>query len=235
MFDAQWIVRYVTYVLLLVVALMTGILSVFREIMGIYAPPGMIPASDLFWACTRVAFALAMVAAWIVEHRKVGSLEAGLKVPDFQGEIGTVIGGSFMVGGTERCLLAVGAVIRNPRGPSSAALEWDLSILFADGKVIRGQRFPFSGKDMTVPAQTGQAVTLPAAAYLPVLMGKAIDAGGLADGWFMMSFDPSEVDEFYGRNGVLRLEFRDAATMTRHSVETADPPVQGFHLDAAAE
>jgi hypothetical protein len=64
--------RYPVLVILWVVALMSGVLSIVREVYTMYS--GQLPAKPLFWSCIRLAFMLSAAILWFLEHK--GRLEA---------------------------------------------------------------------------------------------------------------------------------------------------------------
>jgi hypothetical protein len=65
---AKWIYR----VLLNIAWAMSGVLSISREIYGLYK--GTLPPVTLFWECTWSAFILSSFLVWLEEHRNVLSL-----------------------------------------------------------------------------------------------------------------------------------------------------------------
>jgi hypothetical protein len=64
----------IIFVILCVVALMSGILSLYREVAGMYFPNAVL-GKDLFWSCTRVALAASLVALWVRERKSRKRLE----------------------------------------------------------------------------------------------------------------------------------------------------------------
>jgi len=63
----------------LVVALMSGIFSLCRELYGIYG--GHILPKTLFWSFVWIAFIVSSTIAWFQEHAKVVRLESNAKFP----------------------------------------------------------------------------------------------------------------------------------------------------------
>jgi hypothetical protein len=55
--------RTVCWTVVWAVAVMSGILSIVREAMGLLAP-NHVPATDLFWTCARLACGGALIALW---------------------------------------------------------------------------------------------------------------------------------------------------------------------------
>lgn len=60
--------KYPLLVVLWMVALMSGALSIFREVYGLYS--GVIPARSLFWSCAWVAFVFSAAISWVIEHKE---------------------------------------------------------------------------------------------------------------------------------------------------------------------
>lgn len=73
--------RWVYLILLWVVALMTGLLSLIRELQGIYQP-NVIQQRSLFWHSVFVAFIISSAILWIIEHQKVKRLEMDKRSQD---------------------------------------------------------------------------------------------------------------------------------------------------------
>jgi hypothetical protein len=61
--------RHAFTVVALVVALMSGVLSVFREFL-IFQFPTRFQEAPLFWACLRVAFGISLIYLWYEERQK---------------------------------------------------------------------------------------------------------------------------------------------------------------------
>jgi hypothetical protein len=68
--------RYPLLVIVWVVALMSGALSIVREIYTMYS--GQLPAKPLFWSCARLAFIFSAAILWYLERK--GRLEADARV-----------------------------------------------------------------------------------------------------------------------------------------------------------
>jgi len=61
--------RHAFTVVALVVALMSGVLSVFREFL-LFQFPTRFQEAPLFWACLRVAFGISLIYLWYEERQK---------------------------------------------------------------------------------------------------------------------------------------------------------------------
>jgi hypothetical protein len=68
------IMNHTVNLLLVVIGLLSGVLSVLREIQEMYLPP-KIPKKKHFWAVVRIAFVIAAVVLWCDEHAKVLQLQ----------------------------------------------------------------------------------------------------------------------------------------------------------------
>ena len=60
--------RYPLVMTLWIIALMSGVFSLFRELYGIYS--GVIPQRSLFWSSTWIAFILSAASLWALEHKE---------------------------------------------------------------------------------------------------------------------------------------------------------------------
>ncbi|HEV1996153.1 MAG TPA: hypothetical protein VGR03_17600 [Candidatus Acidoferrum sp.] len=77
----------------LVVGLMSGILSLFRELLGVYRPD-QAHAASLFWRCVWIAFIISSVSAWASQYHRANEAERKLeetKQPSFKVTIGQSI------------------------------------------------------------------------------------------------------------------------------------------------
>jgi hypothetical protein len=68
--------RYPFLILLWVIVLMSGVLSIGRELYGIYV--GQVPPRSMFWSSSWVAFVISAAILWVIEHRSVSQLKADL-------------------------------------------------------------------------------------------------------------------------------------------------------------
>jgi len=75
---ATGILNHTFSLVLIVVGLLSGALSVLREIQMMYAPPTA-NQRRVFWGWVRVAFVLAIALLWVDEHTKVIQLTAELQ------------------------------------------------------------------------------------------------------------------------------------------------------------
>ena len=73
----QSVFNWLFYISLWGLALMTGILSLLREAIQIFAPEKAPPRS-LFWNCIVIAFIISSAILWFLEHQKVNNLTEAL-------------------------------------------------------------------------------------------------------------------------------------------------------------
>src|ERR1039457_6354973 len=58
------------FIIVLIVGLLTGALSILREVQIMYWPTAL-PPKPLFWSFVRIAFVIAAALLWWDEHQKV--------------------------------------------------------------------------------------------------------------------------------------------------------------------
>src|SRR5438105_15767297 len=68
--DVNGILPHLLAVIFIVVGLLSGVLSIVREIQQMYWP-ATAQSPRVFWAFVRIAFVLAAVILWLDEHSKV--------------------------------------------------------------------------------------------------------------------------------------------------------------------
>jgi hypothetical protein len=79
--------RRILTVFAVVIALMSGILSLVREFL-LFEYPTKFQEPPLFWACLRIAFGVSLIALWYEERQKRLSLEKDLQPePSFKEEV----------------------------------------------------------------------------------------------------------------------------------------------------
>jgi hypothetical protein len=72
--------RHAFTVIALVVALMSGILSLVREFL-LFQYPNRFQEPPLFWACLRIAFGISLIFLWYEERQQRLALEKQLQKP----------------------------------------------------------------------------------------------------------------------------------------------------------
>ena len=141
--------RQTIAVIVLMVAFMSGILSIAREALSIFSP-GKIPQGILFWRCMWLAFIFSAAATWYLEHGKVREMEMRIQrmeadVPDLRGWIDGVVTGEQRRDSGDLVPVAVLIVsIKNLKAPS-----------IAQGYACTARRpngESFEGQPQTVPA-----------------------------------------------------------------------------------
>jgi hypothetical protein len=218
--------RYVLYILLTVVTIMSGLLSLFREMVGIYAPT-MIFGGNLFWACARIAFGLAMVSAWVIEHRKVAALERRFSAPNLKCELRIATGDLNEGGRKTGSVVIAHGIISNPTGPPTALFEWTLELQFSDSRVIRGMIPVAPRNDITFPVPGLGSLVLPRSTYWLIQTAtQPIVSGGIADGWMLAYFRGIEQSDLY--NGV-------QATVTVHDAVSGKSHAFSRNIDRSGQ
>ncbi len=60
--------RFPLAIALWMVYLISGVLSIAREVYGMYS--GSVPPRSVFWSSTWIAFAMSTIILWVIEHKK---------------------------------------------------------------------------------------------------------------------------------------------------------------------
>lgn len=127
--EVSGILPHLLAVILLIIGLLTGVLSVAREIQQMYWPAAA-QSRKVFWGWVRVAFVFALVILWFDEHSKVvtGPIPAIVISP------------------------SVPAIVQAPANPGPAGPK--LSLMY-EGKLLDRQRIFVSVDAQTQRATTG--------------------------------------------------------------------------------
>jgi hypothetical protein len=129
-------------VVLLMVAFMSGILSLVREWALIHTP-GKVDEGRLFWSCARAAFIMSALSLWGMEHHSVMSLHQQLNDLTKPQLIGTIDQVAFAPSGTDNSwtVTTISGEINN-KGAPTILNHWKASLRLADGEVIKGEGVP---------------------------------------------------------------------------------------------
>lgn len=128
--------RTILRIFLVVVALMSGALSLVRELLLMYRG-GQIQAPSLFWRCVWVAFILSMIAALVMQYREAlesrSSLAAATetRLPRLHGEIKGIVSGASPEGAFVFMLVAV-----TNSGADSAAIDYRARVVLGADTLI---------------------------------------------------------------------------------------------------
>jgi hypothetical protein len=190
-------------ILLLMVGLMSGVFSLFREVFLIKNPE---KAKDghLFWRCVFITFIISSVWLWVSEHQQTLALQAqldGLTVPSFDGYFADVI--------TERgavLIVTVDGKIWN-RGAPSAIVDWKMNILLNDGTILHGNVSPpITVLRYNMPS--GGNLTFRQENYWAKLDGPTAH-NGQSSGWLTAQFHNISHEELIKRKAQIALVYTD--------------------------
>jgi hypothetical protein len=130
-------------IVLIMVALMSGILSIIRELISIYAPNRVVGGS-LFWRCVWVSFIISAVLLWGIEHGHTIELQERLDsltkpIIEYRFEQWAFI--SFK-DSPESTRVFAQIALKN-RGAASIVEHWEMSMTYPDGTILSGTREAF--------------------------------------------------------------------------------------------
>ena len=182
--------RSVRQVVLLVVALMSGILSLFRELLLIYLPTQFNQRS-LFWNCVRISFVISMIVVWWQQHQAIAKLQSDLKIeksknaPDFEIFHGTVaIQNAALDYGpqTEKATTVLIPTTVINHGAPSVVRTVRLFIKFGDGTELEGLAYSPRQAYLNFPGPKGPISIATASLLFKRATENPIPTGGQADG-----------------------------------------------------
>jgi hypothetical protein len=185
---------------LLMVGLMSGFLSLFREVLLIWHPDRL-KSGNLFWRCTLISFILSSAILWMLEHKSVlekqTQLEA-LTVPHFWGVIDYVsVFPKDMNDPQLGTIVLVVARIKNDGAPSIAEFM-PLKVILKTGKEIElvAIAVPAQGVAVKPERSDGPTRAFYFSSYLPArAISQPIVTGGAATGWeWGLAQDASKAD-----------------------------------------
>ena len=228
-------------VALAIVALLSGGLSVIREVQMMYFPPRA-ARNTVFWAFVRIALAVALGMLFYNEKTKVKELQNVLDQKAkpvleckfdqwFFGELRQSPGQTFVV-----IQLTVYS-----RGAPSIVEGWVLSITEADGKTFQGQPTLFSkvhsfnmAPGMTLYSQDS---------LFTKQVNDPIQPGAKRSGWLLFQFVDTPKVDLYKKSAEMDLSFRDVNGVVNHAEQTIQGSVdnnlpmyvQGFQIDSSPE
>lgn len=192
---------------------MSGILSLYRELMGMYRPDLVGSSKQVFWTCVRIAFILTAFAFIWNQSERIKKLEAKSKSPDFRGKANAVLTG--MWNGVPQ--IVVGGTISNRQGTASGAVDWKISVELEDSSIVEGKFPPLPAQDIKVQNSPIGEVTLPVAKYLPIKMLEPLPVGGTVEGWIQAILPTLTQEDLYNKKAVVVIEFKDVITGKLHS------------------
>jgi hypothetical protein len=172
---------------LLMVALMSGIFSLFREVVLINNPE---KAKDghLFWRCVFITFIISAIWLWVSEHQQTMDLRVKLDEltkPQFVIDANQVFAAP--INGSDAMILVMLHV--TDLGAQSVIKEPKI-ILAVNGSDLSAQWLGLPDRPIIIQQPNGVAATFPPNEYLMTKAGeKPIDRNGAAEGfiWFRVS------------------------------------------------
>jgi hypothetical protein len=193
------------------VALMSGILSLFREVFLINHPEKAANAY-LFWRCVFIAFIVSAIWLWVAEHQQVLSLQTkldALTLPSLKADINIAYG---PIGkDNQDTMMTIAGLIKNSGAPTIVD-QWRAEIRFDDGTVISGQ-IPLAPKPADVITSSDRdgkhTIQMSGADWWPrkTRSSPIVDGGG-ADGW-MFVFFPVLAQDIHDKKATVVLYCRD--------------------------
>jgi hypothetical protein len=160
----------------------------------------------------------AFFMAWRGVYCKLCELQKRLKSPKFTGAINALFWGSDSNG---NLVVVADCQILNPFGPSSAAIQWEMTIELTGGQIVRGTSPMLPDKDWVLPlgGDGKGSISLMLAKHLPSVARFPISAGGSAMGWFLSSFQNILGSE----GGTISVSFEDAIERKRFYLTSIIP------------
>ena len=208
-------------IVLLVVAFMSGILSILREALLINNEK--INEKKLFWRSIWVGFILSSLTLWFTEHATVVDLHSQiaslngkldeLDKPQIQAWVDSLSSAELHTGLRERprvdrIIVNAVIVIKNLGAPSTVLPE-DAFITLKNGKTIKPYVVASTGKDLVIPNRGGGITTLGAKDYLTTkAFGAPIPRGGAIYGWVEYAL-PREIQREDLMGGIITIHLSD--------------------------
>ncbi|HEY1949205.1 MAG TPA: hypothetical protein VGG97_19510 [Bryobacteraceae bacterium] len=155
----------------------------------------------------------AVFMAWRAAHAETVALQARLAKPEFNLRIDGYWRGVDRHG---RLIVLVNAMVSNPYGPQSSALDW-VGRITANSKTETAEVPLPSDKDiiLSFPEQKMKM----AASLSGRLVGKLepIQPGGVLAGWIFLVFKQTTEADVISHGALLQLEVKDSVSSTKHT------------------
>ncbi|MFL6388688.1 MAG: hypothetical protein ACJ71U_14490 [Terriglobales bacterium] len=184
----RFLVRYQVIIVLGVVALMSGILSIVREILLIYFP-AQTQQRPLFWGCVRIAFILSALLALYGAYQRGEDLQRDLNAaldrskPSFDGEL-SIVGAAPSGNKQEDAWVIMLAIVKNTGAPSIAD-QWSAVVHTKSGKVAKLHDVIIPNKTVGFHMPNGTEISLTTDQYLPQkAVAQSISTGGACTGFY---------------------------------------------------
>src|SRR6266568_3366175 len=176
-------------IILLMVGLMSGVLSIVREALGIWRGES-ISQRSLFWHCVVIAFLLSMgILVW-QKSSQIDGLEKQLdelSKPQFEIAHGTAAvlkGTAEYTKVTEpRTFIVLPVTVFN-HGAPSVIRDIGMTVRFPNGEELTGKPYLPKNPEMSLPGPKGE-ISFPTSSSLFIKGASPIPMGGQADGFVM--------------------------------------------------
>jgi hypothetical protein len=207
----KFLLKYPVVIIFTVVALMSGILSIVREVITLYAP-GRFEQRSLFWACVRIALVISAFLAMYGLYQRGEDLRQQLTEAQdrskpklswrFDQWFVTTRGGV-----PNATYIFIQGVIKNTGAPSIVD-AWQFVLITQDGKSYEGEKRLFTGVPFFDPAP-GQGVRLYQSDNLILKQpDEPIPSGGRRAGWLLFIINKPQA-EVFDDNAKMQISFED--------------------------
>jgi hypothetical protein len=220
------------------IALMSGALSIGRELILIYRGDQVVPKS-LFWHSVNIAFVLSGAAVLILQHRTISKLgsdlveQAARSSPQLVGSINRVVIGR--VGNVlNLCALMT---IRNSGSPSVAE-DFDMSVRLGSGRRVAGEHLIIQDNTQLFDPQKRLDSVINAADALYEKAIAPIPQGGRVIGWIQYAVPGVNRDELMAPPTEIEVTFRDVQRreiVTRFTLGKQNPPDVSFYYPGSGQ
>lgn len=204
-------IRYLLRLVLWVVALMTGVLSIMRELLGIYRPDEY-QTRSLFWNCVIIAFIISAAILWFIEHQKAANLEKQLereksnKEPKLTAEF-NVLATSPVGKHDESSVIIIMATITNIGAPSIIS---NVQVIIKKGNMeIHGENLVLGQGPMFLEGEDLKLL-LKEEDNLPKKgISSPIPTGGALHGWHIVLAQNIQKQEIYNQDITIVFTYQD--------------------------
>jgi hypothetical protein len=205
--------QYWLNVLLWGVALMSGILSIAREVLSIFFP-GQVPQRSLFWNCVVIACIISVSLLWWLEHIKAINFSKELekeksdKEPKLNAEF-SVLATSPVGEHDESSVIIITAIITNIGAPSIIS---NVQVVIKKGNVeIQGKDLVLGQGPMFLEGEGKDLKLLLKEEDNLVKKGisSPIPTGGALHGWHIVLAENIQKQEVYNQNVIIIFTYQD--------------------------
>jgi hypothetical protein len=176
---------------------------------------------------SRLAVAFLVVAtfnAWRQKSEALSELQKRLATPNLEGTIGSVWSGSFGA----RPLLIITLFFKNPLGPPSGIIGYQLSVKLNDGKTVLGEIPVMPTDEVRVSAGNNRFVLFKKAKFMPDQTQTPLPPGGSVDGWIWATFNGLKNEDL--DHSTVILTFHDTVSNSAFTIKEPYAPTGGITL-----